>query len=97
MKHPLDYAFCFSLVFLVVFSKDIKNKWYAKYMMTAVMKETEQRIGMGVGMGMVCNYKLSGKKVFTEKVTLEERSGGDDRRRRKGRVFQAKDTKVQRL
>ena len=57
----------------------------------------EQRIGMGAGMGMGCNCKLSGDKVFTEKLTLEERSGGDDGKRRKWRVFRAKETAVQRL
>ena len=52
---------------------------------------------MGAGMGMGCNCKLSGDEVFTEKVTLEERSGGDDGKRRKWRVFRAKETAVQRL
>lgn len=55
--------------------------------MTTIMKKIEPRLGMNAGMGMVCYYKLGGKKVFTEKVTLEERSGGDDRRQRKGRMF----------
>lgn len=36
--------------------------------------EGEQRIGMGAGIGIGCNRKLSGKKV-----TLEERPQEDDR------------------
>lgn len=46
-------------------------------------------------MGMVCNYKLSGKKVFTEKVTLEERSGGDDRGKEREECFRQRTQKCE--